>query len=290
METGRHIWNNAREIVCEAIGGRVMPTLARYRRIQRAWRAERKQEKRRSNEEMAGYRKARRYRRIAMSEMRPIRILRGIRREFLGKTSDWPIMRMDQDKFNDLMEAALRCLEEAKTMAETAGTINKEVVRTIEKVIENWMDMRGGVITDWAKDAYPVIPRWKWKTMKKRRDLERNEQQQKRVFASAIVKQFPAGLKIEGAFRNEDQVDEREVISCRRTQNELRKGMWSHVKEAMFIGCMMPIESEAYAFARAREHWHYNRNLRLEGMTTEERREVEIRLYQRAEMIKRRES
>ena len=56
-EADRHIWNDTREIVCEAIGGRVMPTLYRYRRIQRAWRAERFQEKKKKNE-MPGYRKA----------------------------------------------------------------------------------------------------------------------------------------------------------------------------------------------------------------------------------------
>ena len=63
------------------------------------------------------------------------------------------------------------------------------------------------------------------------------------------------------------------------------KGTWSHVKEVMFIRCMTLIELDAYAFAREREHWNYNRRLRLEGMPMEERREVEVRLNQRAEMI-----
>ena len=48
----------------------------------------------------------------------------------------------------------------------------------------------------------------------------------------------------------------------------------------------MPIESDAYAFARAREHWNQNRNRRLEEMPKEERREMEVRLYQTAEMIR----
>ena len=195
---------------------------------------------------------------------------------------------MDQDKFDDLMGAAHRCVEEAKTLAlrETPETINEEVVETIERIIGSWIDMREGVITGLAKDANPVIPKWRWITMKKRRDLERNEHQQRKVLAAPIVKHFPAELKVEAAFRSEDQVDGREVVLGRRTENELRKGMWSHVKEAMFIGCMMPIESDAYAFTRVREHWNYNRNLRLEDMPREERREVEICLYQRAEMIR----
>ena len=59
--------------------------------------------------------------------------------------------------------------------------------------------------------------------MKVRRDLEHNEKQQLRVFEAPIVKHIPGELKKEGAFRNEDQADEREVILCRRTESELKK-------------------------------------------------------------------
>ena len=75
--------------------------------------------------------------------MKPIIKLRGIRRQLISK-KEWTIVKMDQEKFGILMGAANRCVEEV-VLQEPSGAINKEVIKTIQKIIGDWIDMREGV-------------------------------------------------------------------------------------------------------------------------------------------------
>ena len=100
-----------------------------------------------------------------MSEIKPIIKLGGIRRELISKT-DWMLVEMEQGKFDVLMEAANRCVQEAGILV-GAGTLSKEAIKTIRKIISNWEDIRSRVIKDLARDSHPVIPRWEWNTSRR---------------------------------------------------------------------------------------------------------------------------
>ena len=100
--------------------------------------------------------------------------------------------------------------------------------------------------------------------------MKRNESDQRRIFKSPIIKYTPRKLQDVEAFKSEDQFDEKVFVGGMRTWKYKLRGAWSHIKEAIFIGCMTPIESDAYA-SGVREHWRTNRSARLEGLSEEKR-------------------
>ena len=108
-----------------------MPTLFRYKKVQCAWRAERIRNRRKINQEK-GYKDARRYRRMAILESKPIVNLRGIRRELMNRKSGL-LKKMEQKGFDDLMEATKRCVQEAETLVErefSARRLSKRCIRS----------------------------------------------------------------------------------------------------------------------------------------------------------------
>ena len=117
-------------------------------------------------------------------------------------------------------------------------------------------------------------------------DDEKEQSGAKLVFESLIIKQPLKRLAEEEAFRFEEQFDEKEFVGRWRTLKNKPKGVWNHVKEAIFIRCMIPIESDEYVFARASEQWKNNRRVRLEGLLEDERRQSEVLQHQRAQMIR----
>ena len=88
--------------------------------------------------------------------------------------SDRMPRNMEQVEFEGLIDAANRCLQEAEAVVETK-VLNREAIKTIRRTISVWEDMRRGVIKNVSINSYPVILRWKWNTMRRRRSLERNE-------------------------------------------------------------------------------------------------------------------
>ena len=94
-----------------------------------------------------------------MLEIKTIIKLRGIRGELMNR-KDGLLRNMEQEEFEVLIEAANRCLQEAKTLFETE-ILSREAIRTIRRIISVWEDIRRGEITNVATDPYRVIPRWK---------------------------------------------------------------------------------------------------------------------------------